>query len=143
MAILNANPNCQNCVITYYNTLLGAQSGSNSIPNSNSYIGVDNQVIWFRIENSNGCFNVGNVALQTSTVFTVNTPSTFNKCDSDASSNNGYTNFDLTHKVSDKMKFIKGVEALKVMSRYTFCVGVGKMFNFSTVRKDIENAICK
>jgi hypothetical protein len=55
----------------------------------------------------------------------------------------GYTNFDLTHKVSDKMKFIKGVEALKVMSRYTFCVGVGKMFNFSTVRKDIENAICK
>lgn len=55
----------------------------------------------------------------------------------------GYTNFDLTHKVSDKMKFIKGVEALKIMSRYTFCVGVGKMFNFSTVRKDIENAICK
>lgn len=55
----------------------------------------------------------------------------------------GYTNFDLTHKVSDRMKFIKGVEALKIMSRYTFCVGVGKMFNFSTVRKDIENAICK
>jgi hypothetical protein len=55
----------------------------------------------------------------------------------------GYTNFDLTHKVSDRMKFIKGVEALKIMSRYTFCVGVGKMFNFSAVRKDIENAICK
>lgn len=55
----------------------------------------------------------------------------------------GYTNFDLTHKISDKMKFIKGVEALRIMSRYTFCVGVGKMFNFSTVRKDIENAVCK
>lgn len=55
----------------------------------------------------------------------------------------GFTNFDLTLKVSDKIKIITGVEALKIMSRYTFCVGVGKMFNFSSVRKDIENAICK
>lgn len=55
----------------------------------------------------------------------------------------GYTNFDLTHQVSDKMKVINGVEALKIMSRYTFCVGVGKMFNFTSVRKEIENAICK
>jgi hypothetical protein len=55
----------------------------------------------------------------------------------------GYTNFDLTHKVSDKMKIVDGVEALRIMSRYTFCVGVGKVFNFTKVRKDIENAICK
>lgn len=55
----------------------------------------------------------------------------------------GYTNFDLTHKISDKMKIINGVEALKIMSRYTFCIGVGKMFNFTNVRKDIEHAICK
>lgn len=55
----------------------------------------------------------------------------------------GYTNFDLTNKVSDKIKIIDGVEALKVMSRYTFCIGVGKMFQFSEVRKEIENAICK
>jgi hypothetical protein len=55
----------------------------------------------------------------------------------------GYTNFDLTHKVSDRMKVINGVEALRIMSRYTFCVGVGKMFNFTSVRKEIENAICK
>jgi hypothetical protein len=54
-----------------------------------------------------------------------------------------YTNFDLTFKVSDKIKTINGVEALKVMSRYTFCVGVGKLFNFTSVRKEIENAICK
>ena len=55
----------------------------------------------------------------------------------------GFTNFDLTIKVSDRIKIIHGVEALKIMSRYTFCVGVGKMFNFSSVRKDIENAVCK
>jgi hypothetical protein len=55
----------------------------------------------------------------------------------------GYTNFDLTHKVSDRMKVINGVEALRIMSRYTFCVGVGKLFNFTSVRKEIENAICK
>lgn len=55
----------------------------------------------------------------------------------------GYTNFDITNKISDKIKIISGVEALRIMSRYTFCVGVGKMFHFSDVRKEIENAICK
>ena len=55
----------------------------------------------------------------------------------------GYTNFDITHQISDKMKIVNGVEALKIMSRYTFCGGVGKLFNFSSVRKEIEDAICK
>jgi hypothetical protein len=55
----------------------------------------------------------------------------------------GYTNFGVTHKISDKIKTIEGVEAIKVMSRYTFCIGIGKLFEFSSVRKDIENAICK
>lgn len=55
----------------------------------------------------------------------------------------GYTNFDLTHKISDKMKVVNGVEALRIMSRYTFCVGVGKLFNFSNVRKEIEDVVCK
>jgi hypothetical protein len=55
----------------------------------------------------------------------------------------GYTNFDLTHKISDKMKVISGIEALRIMSRYTFCVGVGKLFNFTNVRKEIEDAVCK
>ncbi|MFZ4679132.1 MAG: lamin tail domain-containing protein, partial [Flavobacterium sp.] len=97
-AILATNPNCQDCVITYYTTQLQAQTGTNSIPNSTSYIGFNGQMIWYRIENSNGCFNVGNFELQTSSVFTINAPTTFNKCDSDASPNNGFTNFDLTTK---------------------------------------------
>ena len=55
----------------------------------------------------------------------------------------GYTNFDINHMVSDRIKKTEGVEALKIMGRYTFCIGVGKMFSFSNIRKDIENAICK
>lgn len=55
----------------------------------------------------------------------------------------GYTNFNLTNKVSDTIKIVDGVESLKIMSRYTFCIGVGKMFNFSNVRREIENAVCK
>lgn len=55
----------------------------------------------------------------------------------------GYTNFDLTHKISDRMKVVNGVEALRIMSRYTFCIGVGKLFNFSNVRKEIEDVMCK
>jgi hypothetical protein len=55
----------------------------------------------------------------------------------------GYTNFDLTHKISDRMKIVNGVEALRIMSRYTFCIGVGKLFNFSNVRKEIEDVVCK
>ena len=55
----------------------------------------------------------------------------------------GYTNFDLTNAVSDQIKIIDGIEALKIMSRYTFCIGVGKLFKFNMVRKEIENAICK
>jgi hypothetical protein len=55
----------------------------------------------------------------------------------------GYTNFDLTNAVSDQIKIIDGIEALKIMSRYTFCIGVGKLFKFNMVRKEIENAVCK
>lgn len=55
----------------------------------------------------------------------------------------GYTNFDLTNQISDKIKIIEGIEALKIMSRYTFCIGVGKLFKFNMVRKEIENAVCK
>ena len=55
----------------------------------------------------------------------------------------GYTNFEITHGISDQIKKLEGIEALKVLSRYTFCVGVGKLFQFRDVRKSIENAICK
>ena len=50
----------------------------------------------------------------------------------------GYTNFDITQNVSDLIAYVDGVEALEVMSRYTFFLGVGKMFNFRDVRLGIE-----
>ena len=53
----------------------------------------------------------------------------------------GYTNFDITQIVSDLIESVDGVEALEVMSRYTFFLGVGKMFNFRDVRLGIESLI--
>ena len=53
----------------------------------------------------------------------------------------GYTNFDITQNVSDLIECVDGVEALEVMSRYTFFLGVGKMFNFRDVRLGIESLI--
>lgn len=55
----------------------------------------------------------------------------------------GHTNFNITEDILSKMKEIEGVDVLRILSRYSFCIGIGKMFNFSQVRKDIENAICK
>ena len=53
----------------------------------------------------------------------------------------GYTNFDITENVRDIIEFVDGVEALEVMSRYTFFLGVGKMFNFRDVRTEIEEDV--
>ena len=53
----------------------------------------------------------------------------------------GYTNFDITQNISDLIECVDGVEALEVMSRYTFFLGVGKMFNFRDVRLGIESLI--
>lgn len=55
----------------------------------------------------------------------------------------GYANFDVSgQEFEDTITTIDGVEAFQVMSRYTFCIGIGKMFEFGEVRKDIENAFC-
>ena len=54
----------------------------------------------------------------------------------------GHTNFDITKSVQSKVEKIEGVELLNVMSRYRFFIGLGKLFNFSDVRKSIEEALC-
>tara|TARA_A100001201_G_scaffold142963_1_gene142737 strand:- start:822 stop:1472 length:651 start_codon:yes stop_codon:yes gene_type:complete len=53
----------------------------------------------------------------------------------------GYTSFDITHTVQDILEEIDGVEAIKVMGRYTFFIGVGKLFNPTDVRLNIENVL--
>ena len=52
----------------------------------------------------------------------------------------GHTNFDITNRIKETLDSIDGVEILKICSRYRFFIGVGQMFNFSEVRKSIENA---
>lgn len=53
----------------------------------------------------------------------------------------GHTNFDITPIIKEKLNTIPGVEVLKICSRYRFFVGVGTMFNFTDVRKNIEDII--
>lgn len=53
----------------------------------------------------------------------------------------GHTNFDLTPSVRKILDEVPGIEILKICSRYRFFIGIGKMFDFKSVRTDIENAI--
>ena len=53
----------------------------------------------------------------------------------------GHTNFDITREIKSILNKTEGVELLKVLSRYRFFIGIGKMFDFKEVRKKIENNI--
>ena len=53
----------------------------------------------------------------------------------------GHANFDITKEIKSKLNKTEGVELLKVLSRYRFFVGIGKMFDFKEVRKNIEKNI--
>lgn len=53
----------------------------------------------------------------------------------------GHTNFDITPKIKNILNAIPGIELLKICSRYRFFIGVGKMFDFKTVRQHIEDAL--
>jgi hypothetical protein len=55
----------------------------------------------------------------------------------------GHTNFNITEEVRDKLSDMDGVEILKICSRYRFFVGIGRMFDFSEVRKNIEKIIAE
>lgn len=50
----------------------------------------------------------------------------------------GYTNFDITAEAADIIESSPGVEAFAVLTRYRFIIGIGKLFTFETVRKEIE-----
>jgi hypothetical protein len=53
----------------------------------------------------------------------------------------GHTNFNITPTVKDILNKTEGVEILKICSRYRFFIGIGKMFDFKHVRKDLEKII--
>ena len=54
----------------------------------------------------------------------------------------GHTNFNLTAKCKDELESMEGVEALSIISRYRFFIGIGKLFNFSKIRPEIETMLC-
>ena len=53
----------------------------------------------------------------------------------------GHTNFNITKSVKEELDNVDGVEILRICSRYRFFVGVGKMFDFAVVRRDIEDKL--
>lgn len=53
----------------------------------------------------------------------------------------GHTNFDITKKEERVLNKASGVECLKVMSRYRFFIGIGKLFDFSSVRGEIQRLL--
>lgn len=55
----------------------------------------------------------------------------------------GHTNFDLTKEIKHSLDHVEGVEVLKICSRYRFFIGIGRMFDFKDVRKNIENILLK
>lgn len=53
----------------------------------------------------------------------------------------GHANFDITPTIKHILDKVEGIEVLKICSRYRFFIGVGKMFNFKSVRKDLEKQL--
>jgi hypothetical protein len=54
-----------------------------------------------------------------------------------------HTNFDITTDMADKLETeVGGIEALKVIGRYSFFIGVAKLFDIAEVRKDVETLLC-
>ena len=51
-----------------------------------------------------------------------------------------HTNFNITKSVKERLENVRGVEVLKICSRYRFFIGIGRMFDFSEVRKEIEES---
>ena len=55
----------------------------------------------------------------------------------------GHTNFDITTDMAEKLETeVSGVEALKVIGRYSFFIGIAKLFDITEVRKDVETLLC-
>lgn len=50
----------------------------------------------------------------------------------------GHTNFEITQEIKHLIETTPGIEAFKIMSRYRFFIGVGKLFKFRDVREQIQ-----
>ena len=52
-----------------------------------------------------------------------------------------YTNFDITEEDKNALDLVDGIEALRIVSRYRFFIGIGKMFTLTEVRPLVEIAL--
>lgn len=50
----------------------------------------------------------------------------------------GNTDFNVSQSFINKISNIRGIELVKPLSRYTFIIGIGKLFKFDEVRLSIE-----
>ena len=53
----------------------------------------------------------------------------------------GHTNFDITNEVKQLIEKTPGIEAFRVMSRYRFFIGIGKLFKFRHSAQLIQSAL--
>lgn len=49
-----------------------------------------------------------------------------------------HTNFNITQEIVEIINEANGVESLVVMGRYTFCIGIARLFDSSDVKGEIE-----
>lgn len=54
----------------------------------------------------------------------------------------GHTNFDITTDIANIIERVDGIEVLKILGRYSFFIGIAKMFDIKDVRMDIEKLLC-
>lgn len=52
-----------------------------------------------------------------------------------------HTNFNLTPTIREILNTVDGIEVLKICSRYRFFIGIGQMFDFKDVRRQIEDEL--
>ena len=52
-----------------------------------------------------------------------------------------YTTFGITNSMVKNIEEVEGVESIKVLSKYTMFIGIGKLFNSTLVKLDIEDTI--
>jgi gliding motility-associated-like protein len=104
--ITEITTNSANETITFYETQLDAETGASMITNIDAYMNqnVSNDMIWARVENTQGCFRISEVNLQVSTTQIPNSfTRDFYSCDTalDGDNANGITVFDFSTVTTD------------------------------------------
>jgi gliding motility-associated-like protein len=98
--------------LTYHETLLDAEAGTNAIVNPETYTNTSNpQTIYVRLtDNETGCYKVSSFEIEISVGPVANLPTPLDSCDDLGEPNDGITTFDLTQKEDEITGGVAGVE---------------------------------